>query len=275
MMKYSYIVPTYNRKDKLVDTLNSILNQSRNDYEIIVIDDGSSDGTEYIDFHRMSEKIRYFQRSNSGVSSARNYGASLAKGSYLIFLDSDDLISGEQLKVFDSLIRENENHDMFFTSYSFWESSSGHLIKRKELKDGKYDDFLLDCTRSIQPFFPGCLCLSKLLFEQSNKFKEGCNFGEDQALWVELLSSHEAVSSNTSTLWYRVDSLGSLSKAKIKKLPPDIYVAIDKGKSLEDNRKINRYIKHRLKSFTKIAIKDVNVRLLSEIFISYLKSFKV
>lgn len=275
MMKYSYIVPTYNRKEKLIDTLNSVLTQNRNDYEIIVIDDGSTDETELVDFQGMSDKVRYFKRLNSGVSSARNHGASLAKGSYLIFLDSDDLVSGEQLKVFDSLIKENESNDIFFTSYSFWESNSGHLVKREELKDGKYSDFLVDCTRSIQPFFPGCLCLSKMLFEQSNKFKEGCNFGEDQALWVELLSSHEAVSNNTSTLWYRVDSVGSLSKAKIKKLPPDIYVAIARSKDLEDNRKLNKYIKHRLKSFTKIAIKDVNVRLLGEVFISYLKYLKV
>ncbi len=91
----SVIMPTYNRKKVIEKAINSILNQTYNDYEIIIIDDGSTDGTEdsikqkYANYLKYG-KIKYFYKKNGGVSNARNYGLKKAEGKIIAYLDSDN-----------------------------------------------------------------------------------------------------------------------------------------------------------------------------------------
>jgi glycosyltransferase involved in cell wall biosynthesis len=89
MPKVSVIIPTYNREDYVVKTLDSVLCQNFKDYEIIVVDDGSTDNTGE-KLKKYKDKIKYIYQKNSGVSAARNKGISQAKGEWLAFLDSDD-----------------------------------------------------------------------------------------------------------------------------------------------------------------------------------------
>ena len=89
MPKVSVIIPTYNREKYVVKALDSVLSQNFEDYEIIVVDDGSTDNTKE-DLKRYKDKINYIYQDNSGVSAARNTGIKLAKGEWLAFLDSDD-----------------------------------------------------------------------------------------------------------------------------------------------------------------------------------------
>ena len=85
----SVVVPLYNKRDQIASTIKSVLQQSFQDFEIIVVDDGSSDGSDEMiaDF---LDKIRYVRQSNAGPSAARNKGIEMAKGEYVAFLDADD-----------------------------------------------------------------------------------------------------------------------------------------------------------------------------------------
>ena len=88
-MKISVIIPTYNRKHTLNRAIHSVLSQTFQPWEIIAVDDGSTDGTkEWL--AKMYPAIRYIHQSNSGVSAARNVGIKTAQGDWLAFLDSDD-----------------------------------------------------------------------------------------------------------------------------------------------------------------------------------------
>lgn len=87
---FSIIIPTYNRKDKLIRCIKSVLANQNANYEIIVIDDGSTDTTKEVVTGRYPQ-IRYYYQENKGVSCARNKGMELTKGDYIAFLDSDDL----------------------------------------------------------------------------------------------------------------------------------------------------------------------------------------
>jgi glycosyltransferase involved in cell wall biosynthesis len=89
-MKVSVIIPTYNRANIVQQTVDSVLNQTFQDFEIIIIDDGSSDNTEQI-FRNYSDKVRYKKQKNSGVNAARNHALQLAKGEYIATLDDDDM----------------------------------------------------------------------------------------------------------------------------------------------------------------------------------------
>lgn len=99
--KISVIIPTFNRMDKVTEALNSVLNQTFNDYEIIVVDDGSTDNTRKIVTAITSSRIRYYYKYNGGASTARNFGLKKARGRWVCFLDSDDVYRRRALEFFN------------------------------------------------------------------------------------------------------------------------------------------------------------------------------
>ena len=109
----SVVVPVYNMGNVLPKCLNSLLNQTYQDYEIILVDDGSTDGSSEICNREAekSEKIRVFHKPNGGLSSARNYGIERAKGEYIIFPDPDDWVEQDYLEHLYLLLK-NENADL-------------------------------------------------------------------------------------------------------------------------------------------------------------------
>lgn len=106
-MKFSIIIPTYNRSDLLIKTIDSVLNQSFSDFELIVVNDGSTDDTKEI-LESYGSKIRVIHKENSGSEKSRNAGAYIAKGEYYCFFDSDDLMFPWSLEVYNKII-EAEN----------------------------------------------------------------------------------------------------------------------------------------------------------------------
>src|SRR5437868_7134370 len=93
MPKVSVIIPTYNRGKLITRAVNSVLNQTFNDFEIIIVDDGSKDETKNILMPYQNQKknrIKYFYQENRGISAARNRGIKESTGEYIAFLDSDD-----------------------------------------------------------------------------------------------------------------------------------------------------------------------------------------
>lgn len=102
LMKYSIIIPVYNSETFLNKCLDSVLNQSFDDFEAIIIDDGSSDNSLQIceKYAKKDNRLRVFHQENRGVSAARNFGLKEAEGEYIVFLDSDDYISEHYLEEF-------------------------------------------------------------------------------------------------------------------------------------------------------------------------------
>lgn len=123
----SVIVPIYNVQQFLNDCLNSISKQSYNNIEVLLIDDGSTDlsGKIASDFSRNDKRFFYYKKSNGGLSSARNYGIELAKGDWLVFIDSDDLVSPHFIEKLLNLVNKTKtdigicNYSRFSTHPSF------------------------------------------------------------------------------------------------------------------------------------------------------------
>ncbi|HWC60533.1 MAG TPA: glycosyltransferase family A protein [Verrucomicrobiae bacterium] len=108
MIRFSIIIPTYNRAALLREALESVFKQKFSDFEVIVVDDGSTDGTEET-LRAFAGKIRCFGQRNRGPGAARNLGAARAEGKYLAFLDSDDLLFPWSLDVYDDVIRAHNS----------------------------------------------------------------------------------------------------------------------------------------------------------------------
>ena len=108
-MKYSFIVPVYNVENYIDRCLNSILSQSFNDYELLLINDGSTDNSFEIcmKYAKQDKRIKLFDKPNGGLSDARNFGLDRAKGEYVIFVDSDDYIEKNTCITFYDLTLDN------------------------------------------------------------------------------------------------------------------------------------------------------------------------
>ena len=107
MPLFSVIIPTYNRAALLREALDSVFAQSFTDYEVIVVDDGSTDETAAV-VASYGSRIRYFQQQNQGPGAARNLGAKYATGEYIAFLDSDDLWFSWTLKTISEVIKQQK-----------------------------------------------------------------------------------------------------------------------------------------------------------------------
>src|ERR1700741_2963605 len=123
-MLFSIILPTYNRATLLPATIDSILAQRFPDFELIIVDDGSTDGTETMisSKYGTSAQLRYIKRSNTERGAARNYGTSIANGEYVIFFDSDDIMYPNQLEEAKKFIDHNKEAGAFHLNYEIKDS---------------------------------------------------------------------------------------------------------------------------------------------------------
>jgi len=139
---FSVVIPTYNRAELLGIALDSVFAQTFTDYEVIVVDDGSTDETkEYL--ATLGDRVRVFTQSNQGPGAARNLGVSHANGEYVEFLDSDDLWFPWSLETYASVIR-NSDKTAFIAGkpFRFRDEEELNDIKREGLSSRKFPDYL-------------------------------------------------------------------------------------------------------------------------------------
>jgi len=129
---FSVIIPTYNRATLIGETIQSLLQQSFQDFELLVIDDGSTDNTEEVIAAIKDERLSYYKKQNEERGAARNFGTRLAKGKYVNFFDSDDLAYPSHLQVaFDLITSKYNNCEVLHTNYDV---KKGDQIERSEKK---------------------------------------------------------------------------------------------------------------------------------------------
>jgi GalNAc5-diNAcBac-PP-undecaprenol beta-1,3-glucosyltransferase len=128
MIFFSIIIPTYNRAHLITETIDSVLAQTCPNFEIIIVDDGSTDNTEQVirNKYGSSGKLEYFKKKNEERGAARNFGLKHAKGNYALFFDSDDFMHYNHLETLDKKIQELGNVNLIATKHD-WE----HKKKRR------------------------------------------------------------------------------------------------------------------------------------------------
>jgi glycosyltransferase involved in cell wall biosynthesis len=184
-MLFSIIIPTYNRALILKETLTTVLKQTFTDFEVIVVDDGSSDNTADIVKELKSDKLHYFYKNNEERSIARNYGADKAKGDYLIFLDSDDEMLENHLYIINQFLIKNE----FVPQFIF----SGYVILNPD-KSLLYEYGISGIFKEQKLFYGNFLGCSSVII-QSNLFKKyyfntekDLILFEDWELWLRVIA---------------------------------------------------------------------------------------
>jgi glycosyltransferase involved in cell wall biosynthesis len=174
---FSIILPTFNRADFLHESVQSVCNQSFQNFEFIIVDDGSVDTTPKVVEEFNDVRIRYLYQTNKGVSSARNLGIHESEGHYICFIDDDDLYLDNHLSCLHSYIVKHQ-YPVKLISTNLFFSKNGELYKKKFEPYGKTDSF------SILPY-PSTVCVHSNIFE-SHFFDPDLTIREDHELFDRI-----------------------------------------------------------------------------------------
>ena len=189
MLFVSVIIPVFNRSSVLTRAINSVLHQSFKNFELIVIDDGSTDDTEMVlSSFIESGAIKYFKQENFGVSAARNLGASKARGEWLAFLDSDDEWHPDKLQIQIDFLTIN-SHLQIAYGEELW-IRNGVRVNKKIIHQ-KFGGWIFE--KCIQQCFiaPSSVILKASLFSEMGGFDESFQVCEDYDLWLKISSLYE------------------------------------------------------------------------------------
>ena len=185
-MNISVIIPTYNRKETLKRAIQSVLIQSYTPYEIIVIDDGSNDGTkEWLKDN--FPNVKYIYQMNSGVSSARNKGIKFARGDWIALLDSDDEWLPSKLKDQANEIELNPAAKFLHTN-EIWIRNGVRVNQMKKHK--KYGGYIFEKCLDMCRISPSSVLIKKDIFDEIGMFDETLKVCEDYDLWLRFASKY-------------------------------------------------------------------------------------
>lgn len=170
---FSIVIPVYNRATLLPLTIDTVLNQTFTDFEIIIIDDGSTDDTKHViaDKYGKNEKVKYFYQTNRERGAARNYGFKKTNGQFVLFFDSDDIMYPNHLFTLHETILRFPQINFLATKYDFLRNGKRHSSTISFIHEGWYDINLF-----LKGGFFGCLyCIRKnnsqlFLFEENRKY---------------------------------------------------------------------------------------------------------
>ena len=185
-MNISVIIPTYNRKHSLSRTLDSVLAQSFQPFEIIVIDDGSTDGTaDWLKSNYLS--IKSISQSNQGVSSARNIGIKQAEGNWIALLDSDDEWLPDKLAKQVQALKENREF-LFCHTNEIWIRNGVRVNQQK--KHQKYGGHIFEKCLDMCRVSPSSSLFHKLVLDDVGLFDEKLKVCEDYDLWLRISAQY-------------------------------------------------------------------------------------
>lgn len=185
-MKISVVIPSYNRKELLKRSINSVNNQTIKPFEIIVVDDGSFDGTEAM-IKRNYDFIKFIKQKNKGVSAARNFGIKVSSGEWICFLDSDDEWKNDKLE--KQIIAAKSNPDYkFFHSDEIWVKNGKRINQKKKHK--KYGGDIFDKCLDMCRISPSSVLIDKTIFDDVGIFNENLVICEDYELWLRICNKY-------------------------------------------------------------------------------------
>ena len=143
-MMFSIVLPTFNRAKFIKNAINSVISQSFGDWELIIVDDGSTDNTKEIVKSFNDPRINYIYQKNSERSTARNRGIKESKANWICFLDSDDIFPDNRLSILNKEIIKRKINGMYFTNIEFRSNSETKLISYSNPQEGEYLRFLFE-----------------------------------------------------------------------------------------------------------------------------------
>lgn len=218
MAFFSVIIPLYNKVDYIENTIKSVLDQTFTDYEIIIINDGSTDNsvTRVLEFN--DSRIQLYNQKNQGVSVARNSGIEKSKGKLITFLDADDYWFPNHLETLFKLYNNFPNCGIYCSRYKIKTISKQFVIPHHNGIENSFSGIIEDYFYSNSPFrttWTSSLAIPKEILLKFGSFTPGVTNGEDLELWTKIGIHYSVAISNRITAVYNYNTPNSLSKKSI------------------------------------------------------------
>lgn len=201
---FSVVIPLYNKELSINNTICSVLNQTFGDFEIIIVNDGSTDNSENIVKKIGDDRVRLLNQKNQGVSAARNTGIQNAKYEWIAFLDGDDLWEKNHLEEIHKMMKIFPSEKIFVTSFEF--SDKRNMFKHpRNSTIFKIEDYFKEAIKESL-IWTSVVVINANCFESIGVFDEQLNRGEDLDLWSRLARQYAIIKSSIVTATYRIDA---------------------------------------------------------------------
>lgn len=191
----SVVIPLYNKANTIARTLKSVFDQSYGNYEIVIVDDGSTDGSDAIVERLNDDRIRLIRQENAGVSAARNKGIREARGKYIALLDGDDEWKPEYLSTQVNLIANFPDCSVFVTGYEFKDQNNKvtyPIINRLRLDSPGILENYFEIASCSTPIVTSInIVAEKMALLSIGGFPEGIRLGEDLITWAKLACKYK------------------------------------------------------------------------------------
>jgi len=185
-LNISVVIPSYNRREFLKRSIDSAINQTKKPLEIIVVDDGSTDGTETM-IKSDYDFVKFIKQKNKGVSAARNIGIKVSIGEWICFLDSDDEWKKDKLEKQINAMKSNPGYK-FFHSNEIWIKNGLRINQKKKHK--KYGGDIFEKCLDMCRISPSSVMIDKTIFDEVGNFNEDLVVCEDYELWLRICDKY-------------------------------------------------------------------------------------
>ena len=231
-MKFSVIIPLYNKAPYIRKALESVLSQTYTDYELIIVDDGSTDGSAEIAEAILQEairqqgyeakgmensaadtlasclsplafRLRLLKQPNQGVSAARNAGVAQAHAEYIAFLDADDWWEPAYLERMAQLITDYPDAGLYACNYIYYKPGKTHVVLKIPTGYINYPKAYYESN--AMPVWTGAAMVPRMVFEEMGGFPLGIKLGEDFLLWSKIALHYPVAFLNEPLTWYNND----------------------------------------------------------------------
>ncbi|MEX0996458.1 MAG: glycosyltransferase family A protein [Flavobacteriaceae bacterium] len=247
MPKFSVVIAVYNKEQHIGKTVESVLAQTFTDFEIIIVNDGSTDGSEAIIKSFNDKRIHYYKQENQGAAAGRNAAIKKATGPFIALLDADDFWEPKYLEVIKNTLEKYPNEHVFATAVAI--ETRGKTIKSTyslgNLEPGMtyiVDYFEASSINTI--LTSSSTVLQKSVFDKIGFYDSSIKSGQDTDLWIRIGLKYKIVFINTFLVTYRFvkQSLSNKTRDIASKPTYDKYIKEEtKNKRLKKFLDLNRY----------------------------------
>ena len=210
----SVVIPLYNKSQSIESAVRSVLDQTLRDFELIVVDDGSTDGSADIVERIADSRLRLIRKTNGGVSSARNTGICNANGEYVAFLDADDLWDSGFLECISSMTGHWPDAGIYGTSYRYLADGT-EIPAEKPLAEGFCGIVDNSQWTLAHIYCSSAVCCSRRALERVGMFDTRISYGEDLDVWWRIMLEYPAAFCNRELATYRFDQENRAMKKRI------------------------------------------------------------
>lgn len=224
-MKFSVIIPLYNKAPYICKALESVLAQTYTDYELVVVDDGSTDGSFTIAKQFIDERLKVkgeenskaeinaynlspinyklIRQANAGVSAARNNGVAQSHGEYIAFLDADDWWEPTYLERMAQLIKDYPDAGLYACNYVYYKPGKTHVALNIPTGYINYPKAYYESD--AMPVWTGAAMIPRKVYDEMGGFPLGIKLGEDFLLWSKIALRYPVAFLNEPLAWYNND----------------------------------------------------------------------